>query len=316
MALQDLFFNQKDERVADYLYSILHYYFDLPGRHALSAGRSESVTKSKDSNFRVTWGGAYIDSFRITGRKLEPQFFLYENSYGVYNRVDRDIAVPHGKRYAYDFSKIQDGTLSAKLEFEGDQALQMSDEIRSIMDIIGNNGPQQWKNIPLVYVETGPIYAGTGIPDRIYLQLPSVREPSEAYRNNLMQQIANHYNIGSYENINLSVQQDRATSSMNFVAQVKQFEPEFPFAYYASIGLIDQEGMVLMDTMLGPVRIPANSDEGKAQLLNAGQKIQEEERLKAEAQQQKESQQYVDDFFGGSSFPKTEEMPVTPHPEA
>ena len=310
MALQDLFFNQKDDRVSEYLYSLLHYSFGLPSRHAVSAGRAESVSNSKTSPLKVTWSGAYIDTFKITGRRLEPQFFMIEDSYSVYNRVDRDISVPQGRRYAYNFSKIQEGTLSATLEREGSIALQTSDEIRTIMNLIYRSGYQQWKNIPLVYVETGPIHVSTGIPDRIYIQLPSLREPTADYRNNIMNNIANHYNVGSYESINIIVQQDRESSSMNFQAVVKHIEPEFPFGYYHSIGLIDDEGMVSVDSFLGPVKMPADSEDGRAYLLNAGQKMQEEEQTNAK----QESEKYVHDFFNPSPTADTQQLPIIPQP--
>lgn len=284
---EDLF-GTKDERVESFLYSLLSHSFGLPSSYALEAGRSRHL-KARQSPLQTSWTGSYIRSFTVTGNGLIPQFFMLDDNYSVYNRVDRDISVPQGRRFAYDFSQIQQGTLSATLAYEGSPELQVSDECRAILNLIYMAGSQQWKAIPLVYAEAGPFYAGTGIPDRIYLQLPTLREPSPSYRNAIMQNIANHYNLGSYEGISIDVQQDRDTSSMNFQTYVKQIEPEFPYAYYHSIGLIDDEGMVRVSTILGDVRVPANSDQGREQLLKAGQE---------------------DPVPGKDSTPPTQEIPI------
>lgn len=45
-------------------------------------------------------------------------------------------------------------------------------------------------------------------------------------------------------------------------------EDNFPYDYYKSIGLIDEEGKVLVSSILGPMRIPADSEQGREYLLN------------------------------------------------
>jgi hypothetical protein len=267
---QDFFSGSKDERVENFLYSLLHHTFGLPSSYALDAGQSNGTGK-KRSYLTTRWANSYIQAFSITGPNLIPQFLMLDDSYSVYNRIDRDIGVPQGRRFAYNFSKIQEGTLSAQLVYEGSPELQASDECRVLLNLIYQSGVQRWNNIPLVYAEPGPIYAATGLPDRIYLQLPTATEASVAYRDCIMRNIANHYQIQRFESIEYRVQQDRETSSMNFIASVKQKEPDFPYAYYHSIGLIDNEGMVTGSSFLGPVRFPADSDAGREHLLKAGQ---------------------------------------------
>lgn len=291
----DELFGSKDERVESFLYSLLNHSFGLPSSYALNAGRSRHLS-SRPSPLKISWSGSYIFSFTITGNALIPQFFMLDDSYSVYNRVDRDISVPRGRRFAYDFSQIQQGTLSAKLAHEGTPELQASDECRAILNLIYMSGHQQWKNIPLVYAEAGPFYAGTGIPDRIYLQLPTLREAIPSYRNAIMQNIANHYNVGNYDDISIEVQQDKATSSMNFQTYAKQIEPEFPYAYYHSIGFIDNEGMVEVETILGKVRVPANSEQGREQLLKAGQEGPTAEKEPAPTTQEIPIQDLIEDF--------------------
>lgn len=300
MALQDLFFNKKDDRVSDFLYSLLNYSFGLPGRYALSHGQVEGRERKHTTNFSVTWSGEYINSFSIAGRSLIVQFFMLNDSSNLFNRVDRDIVVPNGKRYAYDFSRIQDGVLSAKLEYEGSTNLIVSDEIRALLNMIWHNGYAHWENIPLAYIEAGPIYVNTGIPDRIYMQLPASGELSEAWRNGMIGQIANRYNVANYPGINVLIYQDKDTSTMNFQASVKPPEQEFPFGYYHSLGLIDDNGMVAMETFLGVVAAPANSEEGKKYLIEAGRKIQEAKDAEA-AKAEVGNQQVVNDFFNPQS---------------
>lgn len=295
----DQLFGTKDERLERYFYSILSYSLGLPNIMALEHGSSQRAGAQR-LPLKTTWVGNNINSFSITGNKLIPQFLMKDDTSNVYFQIDRDISVPRNHRYAFDFSQIQEGTLSGKLVPEGHPKLMLSDECRKLLNIIYHSGAQQWTAIPLPYAEHGAIYAGTGIPDRIYLQLPTAREATPAYRNNIMQNISNVYRIGDYDHIAVQVQQDRATSSMNFQAYFKQPEldpqpvfhdevsphseniapqtqeipsvdPQFPFDYYRSIGLIDDDGMVTVQTFIGPLRVPANSESGMEYLLKFGQ---------------------------------------------
>lgn len=289
--LLDFFAPLPDEKVTGALYSLLHHSFGLPSFYTLSRGRS-GVHPSvilKGSALKTQISGDYAQRFTITGQRLIPQFFLQSDSYNIFNKIDRDIAVPRGKRYVYDISEIQDGKLSAYLAYEGSKELQESDERRWLMHRIGVNFYQEWKNVPLSYVELGDIYSQSGIPDRIYLQFPSFHEARKESRDAIIRDIAIQYGITQQSLITVSIQQDAPSSSMNLVssfADSGQFngamsepvqepiapaQPQFPFEYYRSIGLIDDEGMVIMDTILGPMRYPANSEEGMKILLSKGQ---------------------------------------------
>lgn len=265
-----LFANGRDERVEGFFYSLLHHSFGLPSRYAMDAGHSRNLGERR-SPLSVEWSNFQVKAFSITGPELIPLFFMNSDSYCIYNRIDRNLTFPARMRMAYDFSRIQEGTLAGRIALEGSPALQTSDECRKLLNIIHHSGVNQWKAVPLVYAETGPIYAATGIPDRIYLQLPTVREASQEFRQNIIRNIYHTYQMASFPDIEVDLQQDQATSTMNFQASVKQPEPEFPYAYYQSIGLIDNEGMVYIDTILGKVRIAADSEEGRKYLLKAGQ---------------------------------------------
>lgn len=301
--LLDFFMPLPDEKVTGALYSLMHHSFGLPSFYTLSRGKSgvHPAVILRDSAIKTRMSGDYVQSFTISGPRLIPQFFLDSNSFNVFNKIDRDIAVPQGKRYVYDVSQIQDGRLSGYLAYEGSKELQESDERRWLMHRIGVNFHQEWANIPLVYVELGDIYGQSGIPDRIYLQLPTFHEANKRYRDAMIRDIAIQYGVTQQSLVNVSIQEDASTSSMNFVSsfiepgyfqnqqaaeqaaqqipeqhpvaqeQETPVEPQFPFEYYRSIGLIDDEGMVTMDTILGPMRFPANSEEGMKILLSKGQ---------------------------------------------
>lgn len=264
------FANGSDERVENFFYSLLHHSFGLPSRYALDAGHSRNL-RERQSPLSVQWSNFQVKAFSITGPELIPLFFMNSDSYCIYNRIDRNLTFPARMRMAYDFSRIQEGTLSGIWAVEGSPELQASDECRKLLNIIHHSGVNQWRAIPLVYAETGPIYAATGIPDRIYLQLPTAREASQEFRQNIIRNIYNTYQMSSFPDIDVELQQDQATSTMNFQASVKVPEPQFPYDYYYSIGLIDDEGMVTAPSFLGPVRFPANSEQGREHLLKAGQ---------------------------------------------
>lgn len=288
----DFFAPLPDEKLTGAIYSLLHHSFGLPSFYTLSRGRS-GVHPSvilKGSALKTHLSGDYVQRFSITGQRLIPQFFLQSDSMNIFNKIDRDIPVPQGKRYVYDISEIQDGKLSAYLAYEGSKELQESDERRWMMHRIGVNFYQEWKAVPLSYVELGDIYAQSGIPDRIYLQFPSFHEARKESRDAMIRDIAIQYAVPQNPVVNMTIQQDAASSSMNFVSSfVEQGhfdnvptsalaptpepapQPQFPFEYYHSIGLIDDEGMVTMDTILGPMRFPANSEEGIKILLSKGQ---------------------------------------------
>jgi hypothetical protein len=290
--LLDFFTQLPDEKVTGAIYSLLHHSFGLPSFYTLSRGRS-GVHPSvilRDSALKTRMSGDYVQSFSITGPRLIPQFFLQSDSLNVFNKIDRDIVVPQGKRYVYDISEIQDGRLSAYLAYEGSKELQESDERRWLMHRIGVNFYQEWKTVPLSYVELGDIYAQSGIPDRIYLQFPSFHEARKESRDAMIRDIAIQYGVTLQPHVNVTIQQDAPSSSMNLVSAfidtgnsyhepipetvqepVTPEQPQFPFEYYHSIGLIDDEGMVTMDTILGPMRFPANSEEGIKILLSKGQ---------------------------------------------
>lgn len=298
----DQLFGTKDERLEEYLYSLLAYSLGLPSSHALTFGVAKKSEK-QPLPISTVWYGNYVSSFRITGKAIIPQFIMNDDNQNIFNKIDRNIAVPNGKRYAFDFSGIQEGKISADLVHENSAKLKLSDECRKLLNIIYQSGYPEWNAIPLVYAEHGAIYVGTGIPDRIYLQLPTKHEASAEYRNTIIQNIAYSYSMTNYDHIAVEIQQDRASSSMNFQAYVKQPEPhgehqavypenfnvnntnyeqsqtqeapsadpQFPFDYYRSIGLIDDDGMVTVQTFIGPLRVPANSESGMEYLLKFGQ---------------------------------------------
>lgn len=292
----DFFAPMPDEKVTGAIYSLLNHSFGLPSFYTLSRGRS-GVHPSvilKGSALKTQISGEYVQRFSITGPRLIPQFFLQSDSANVFNKIDRDIPVPQGKRYVYDISEIQDGKLSAYLAYEGSRELKESDERRWLLHRIGMNFYQEWKTVPLSYVELGDIYAQSGIPDRIYLQLPSFHPARTESREAMIRDVAIQYGVPQQSLVSMSVQQDAPSSSMNFVSSfveqgyfdnvstpepapepvqetTPEPQPQFPFEYYRSIGLIDDEGMVTMETILGPMRFPADSHEGMMLLLHKGQ---------------------------------------------
>jgi len=291
--LFDLDSNPDTEEVKKHFYNTVHFPFGLPNR---------SGPNFKYPIYMKIRSGT-IQSFEITGQQLSVSMFLGRSWSNVFNRIQREIPVRPGYAFAFNISELHRGKLSGYQEPVDSYELRLSNERLEILNIIGSTMVGMQTSPPLVYIEQGEVFHHYGIPDRIYAQFFTMGPMQDYDIRSLTRAVYHRYNVLAHEaGLDISCTFDKATAIFDFKVSLKQVpvpvqpahqpspaqpahQPEsqpsteadpddsFPYDYYESIGLIDSEGMVLVNTILGPVRTAARSEYGRIHLLEAGKNL-------------------------------------------
>lgn len=276
------------EEAKKHFYDTVHFPFGLPNRVIKSGQKFKYPITMKVSS-------GTIQSFEIAGQRLAMSMFLSEGWTNIFTRIKREIPVRPGYAFAFDISRLHEGILAGEQEPAGSEIVRLSDERIEILNLIGTSTLAQHAAPPLVYVEMGHTWNNYQIPDRVYAQFHTMDRVHPNGVKAFTSYLYHRYNIlAKSEGLDIRCNFDDSSAIFDFTAvqavptvevppmptqppsnaaQSNADEDTFPYDYYHSIGLIDDEGMVLVDSILGPVRTPARSEHGRVHLLEAGKRI-------------------------------------------
>jgi hypothetical protein len=287
------------EAAKRHFYNTVHFPFGLPTNLARSGQKYKYPI-----TMRIRSGT--IHSFEIIGQQLAVSMFTERSWSNIFSRIQREIPVRPKHHFVFDISGLPQGKLSGYQEIYTSPEIKLSEERLEILNTIGLAVIGRHTAPPLVYVEQGETWNAYGIPDRIYIQLFTFSQVQQYDIKSLTRAIYHRYNVLAHDNaLDISCTFDNVASVFNFQASPKRIihnehpnqgfaptqssphqeespndgnetdnvEDSFPYAYFESIGLIDSDGMVMADTILGVIRVHARSEIGRTTLLEAGKKL-------------------------------------------
>lgn len=271
---------QEADRTERLLYDSVHFAFGLPSR---SNGRNGDEYKRP---MNIKWDGNFIKSFQITGDRLSDLSFTQNGWSNIFTKIDREIPTRPGYAFAYNVSLLYEGILSAYPVRVGSPELEFSNQLRVILDIVGHTIYTRKLNVPYVHLELGEVWQKYGQPDRILIRIVgATAQISTNEMTRLYNAITFHYKLAETSSVSFRAVHDEPGCAIELMLAEKpvdynpqprqaeparQEEPAFPYEYYRSIGLINDEGMVIAKTMLGDMYVRADSEMGREALLKAG----------------------------------------------
>lgn len=287
--LFDLESNGDHDASKNLFYDTVHFPFGLPSRSVRAGQKFRNPIRTKIRSNK-------IQSFEVEGNQLAVSMFLVKGWSNVFSRIRREIPLRAGHGFVFNISGLHEGKLSGYQAVENSPELELSNERIEILDLVGVTMPIHHLAPPLVYVEMGETWANYGIPDRVFAQFFTMSPVQDYAVKSFTRAVYHRYQILAKEQeLDISCTFDKSSSVFNLSASRKRQEPvnphipaqptappkmstparedSFPYEYFQGIGLIDDEGMVLIDTILGPMRIPADSESGRLHLLEAGKKL-------------------------------------------
>lgn len=271
------FLNPGEPEIANLLYRTIHFPFGLPSSHRMPTQGTKEV--------ELGWDYKTLYRFYITGNKLAVPYFTRHEWSNVFNSIEREIATPRGRVYAYNFSQLHLGKLAGQLVPVGSDEHLISDEYRAVLSIIGHTIPKHLLSVPQVYMNFQYTWESHRLPDSIVIKMEAMNPFTEHEMENLLRTLAHRYRIAERKDVNGSARWNTSQGhfEMELVAQPVNVPPrpagapqsaqnppnapEFPYDFYRGLGLIDDEGMVEIPTILGIVRLHAETPMAQEHLL-------------------------------------------------
>jgi hypothetical protein len=149
-----------------------------------------------------------------------------------------------------------------------------------VLHLIGGGIGKALERVPAVGLQFRETWTKFGIPDCINIHLQSMYPFTNDDFLYLINLIVHNYRNNNSAPVKYSYEADPATGYLTIrveevIAEVPAFDetiPEpgdaFPYDFYRGLGLIDEEGMVTIPSILGPVRIPMTREGAKEYLLS------------------------------------------------
>lgn len=274
------------------LYELTYFDFGLIPAHKLKENQVVPMTVA------TTWGNK-IFAFEIRGNIGYPGKFLQSGWGSPFNKINRELPLTQSRVWAYDITRLGEGILAGKAAFPGDEAYAQSEEYLKILRIIGGVIMPGLTRVPSVQLTFDTIWNQLRIPDSISIAMSTVSPLYEghlqdittrilhAYKSSATAPVTTDYTINTMDGtLILTMRDNRVQTSTldtpqgvsdflnnlnNFVESHNQnaqvAEDKFPYEFYRGLGLIDDENMVLVPSMLGPMRVPMTNDVAREHLL-------------------------------------------------
>lgn len=275
------------------LYELTYFDFGLMPTYKLKENQLVPMTVG------TTWGNK-IFQFEIRGNIGYPAKFLATGWGSPFNKINRELPLTKNQVWAYDISRLSEGILVGSAASPDDEAYAQSEEYLKILRIIGGVITPILANVPNIQMTFDTIWNQFRIPDSISIAMRTESPLREGHLQDITTRILHAYNrrdtapvsadytMNTLDGIlNITMRDSRVQRSNldtpqgaadfldnlnNFVESHTQSAPvaedEFPYEFYRGLGLIDDEGMVLVPSLLGPMRVPMTTDEAKEHLMN------------------------------------------------
>lgn len=254
-------------------YRATYFDFGLPPAHNIKAGTRIPV--------EVSLGfGKTIFAFEIRGNILNPSEFMSSGWGSPFHTITRDFPLARGGVWAYDITRLNESILKGQAVFPRDEAYRRSEEYLKILRLVGSSSTPPLARVPAIELGFGRFWEQFGIPDNISISLNSVYPFSDDHLKSVLNLILHNYNRvaaplaadytwnpmdGTIEVI--MREQTAAAPAAPTKSQTAKPEDNFPYDFYRGLGLIDDDGMVEVPSMLGLVKVHMTESWAKEHLL-------------------------------------------------
>ena len=260
--------------VAD-LYAYAYRAFGLKPYHLLRQEETVPVWVRSDPQ-------GFVSAFEIHGNALNVPEFLANSHYGVFRDIRNAIVLPVGMSWVFDLSEINEGKMRGWGVPTGSHAHLQSEEILHLLGVIGATRLPPLEAVPIVKLGFGSIWERYGIPDDISITLHGYflnTDPFDELRTNILDSYIQRGNVNGVKaayrvvfvenTLNIVFSEPSATTENLAVpdAAAKSDEDGFPYDFYRGLGLIDEEDKVIVQTILGPMRVDMREEDARATLL-------------------------------------------------
>lgn len=288
---------RSDNQALQDLYKLTYFDFGLTPLRNLK--ENQLVPMKAGTTF-----GNKIYSFEIRGNILHPNTFLSSGYGSPFHEINRELAPPKGRVWAYDITRLGESILVGTSAYPGDEAYAQSEEYLKILRLIGDVIMPTLSRVPSIHLTFDTIWNQFRIPDSISITVSTLSPLSDHHLQNIVNRVLHSYkrsdappvtadySINAMEGTVTLVMREASSvppqapaASLNnsegladFITNLNAFveNPEkfagpaddgFPYEFYRGLGLIDDEDMVLVPSMLGPMRVHMTNDSAKETLL-------------------------------------------------
>lgn len=263
---------RKDNPALTNLYRTVYFDFGLPPLRNLKEGSQVPITVQ--SGF-----GDQIFGFEIHGNIHSPSDFLTSGWGSVFHTISRDFPLAKGGVWAYDIRRLNESILIGKSVYPSDEAYAKSEEYLKILRLIGSASIPPLSRVPAIELTFGRFWVQYGIPDNISVSMDSVYPLSDNHMKSAINLILHNYNRSDAPPVVADYTWNPLDGTLELVMrdkpaptapepEVKHPEDGFPYDFYRGLGLIDDEDMVTIPSMLGPVRSSMRNPLTKEYLLS------------------------------------------------
>lgn len=269
-------FGQKmrsDNPVLMELYRTVYFDFGLTPPRNVTAGSVVPVVVQTD------YWGKNLHGFEIHGNILTPTNFLTAGWGSIFHTISRNFPLAKGGVWAYDIRQLNEGVLIGKSTFPRDEIYAKSEEYLKILRLVGMASTPPLSRVPAIELEYGRFWVQYGIPDRISVSMDSFYPLSDAHLKSVINLILHNYNQSGVTTVVADYTWNPLDGTLELVMkdkpepivpepEVQHSEDGFPYDFYRGLGLIDDEDMVTVPSMLGPVRTSMRNPLTKEYLLS------------------------------------------------
>lgn len=260
------------------LYRAIYFDFGLMAPRNIQAGSVVPVEVS------TGYGGKSLYGFEIRGNIHSPLDFLSSGWGSIFHTISRDFPLAKGGVWAYDIRRLDESILIGKSTFPSDEAYKQSEESLKILRLIGRASTPPLSRVPAVELEFGRFWTEFGVPDRVSISLDSVYPFSDDHMKSVINLIFHNFNRspdtplstdyswnpldGTIEMVMKERPKPAAAATTTPEPQTNQPEDDnFPYDFYRGLGLIDDDDLVTVPSMLGPIRTSMRNPLTKEYLL-------------------------------------------------
>lgn len=260
------------------LYGHIYFDFGLVRPRHIKAGSLVPVT------VRTDYWSKNIYGFEIHGGVIPYPSNFTADAYGnTFRTISREIPLTRGRVWAYDVRRLDEGILIGSAVLPGEEAHRRSEEYLQILRITGHALTPVFSKVPKVTLEFGSIWERFGIPDRISVGMKSMSPLHERHLKEVINLILHNYNRSDAPPVTANFSMNTIEGEITLVMSETSTQPpkptrtpeakpepvdNFPYDFYRGIGMIDNEDMVAMPSILGPVRVPMTDPLTKEYLLS------------------------------------------------
>lgn len=227
--------------------------------------------------------GSKVTSFEIHGNILSPANFLDRGWSSPFHRIDREIPIPAGRVWAFDTTRLHESILTGSISYPSNEDYARSEEYLKILRTVGIAPVGVLHTVPEVQLDFGDIWSQYRIPDRIFISLNSSYPLSEGQLRRVNELILHTYNRSDAPPVTADYSMDVTAGSITLTMRETNAQPRqqaqptapksepadgFPYDFYRGLGLIDEDDMVNVPSILGDITVPMTNFLAKEHLMN------------------------------------------------